>query len=646
MFGLALIAPEVLPSVLGISSAGLVGAAALGGVFGEVTSLVTTGKSLSRRDLTSQALFGEGFAIVGNATLLGVGSAGNIGRSIVSSSIGRAGVNAALGGGAGYTLSGGDVKAGVEGALFGAALSLGMEHLGVPLYEETRARLPKGLGGVERLTLGEPVEGSAGQTDTYVGNPSEMLGGKSLRLVADVTMNPVGVNDVELTDIVREYVGGKSATAHATLNPSSFDLKAGGETLLRGFPSEAGGFRSSAELYHFYSAPGGEDFVNVYGGYIGVGESLSGSNAKLSFGGKPTVLATLDTPISSEFLPAVGESESAFLARTSKISGVTGIAQETILGKSVERQFVTPASYSRGGEELPGSLFVSEGDVGSYQVKQLPKGRIGEVPVLRSMFSKYTDFNVVLGRYESVTGVPVGGAEVDVGAYNAELGKTLSLPSTVVAPVSGFGLSLGSPSVHTASVGRGVVSPISMSKVSQPHVASIPTLSAPNPQSSPSRVKLSTASASASPLSMVSSPSRISLSNSILKASQSPSSVPKSPSPIRVSQPSSSVPRSTQPSRFSSVSKSIISSPYTSTISKPPSPSRSMGRPPPPSPPKSPSVSRAPTPPRSSHHDIIKPTMPQKRKSKPVDDLGLYQRRRDLVSVPGLKKFKIKGLKL
>jgi hypothetical protein len=477
--------------------------------------------------------------------------------------------------------------------------------------------------------------------------------------------------------MIKEYVGGSSPTAHATLNAGDFNLEAGGKTLLKGFPSEAGGYRSDAELFHFYSAPGADDFINVYGGYVGVGDGVSGST-KLNFGsGKPTVLATLETPISSDFLKIPSESDSAWLSRISGLSGKTGIAPETLGGQSMERQFVTPAAYNRGGVDLPGSLFVSKGGVRTYQIQQLPAGRLGEIPILRSMFSKYTNLRIVLGSYAPVEGGNLTGSILDVGQYNKGYVASESIPVISVPSAATLGtfsspkasalpsqsvVSLSSP-VKTASINRAstpkysipqlasvFASPISTSKVSTPSLnvssSSTPKYFTPQPASMKT-LPISAQSVSKSPLDLpLSSISRGAPKSTVLV------SIPSYPSKSlqnNVSQAPSSLPKSTskpptQSYELSSVNKSpmtsnpLFSPSIKSTKSQssftPSTISLSLTRPPPSSPKYSP-------PP---HSPPLKKALPPKGKesskkqlNKIRDSLGLYQRRTDKVGYAGKK---------
>lgn len=345
-----------------------------------------------------------------------------------------------------------------KGAALGAGMSLGTELVAMPLVNELRARLPTRLGGVTRLEEGLPTTGKSGEpVSVYESKPLEELGGRKLRLVADVTENPIQNVD----DAIQQYVGKRTPTGHATLEGSKFNLEEGGVTTLKGFPRKATGFRASEELYHFYSAPGSEEAVTAYGGYAGVGEDYSTSRIRI--GGKPTVIATLDTEVSPSFVPIQGESQTEFLGRISRLSGQTGIAPETVLGYSTERQLVTPAQYTRGGEVLPGSQFVSSGKLGTFQIRQ---------------GFKYTNVTVVGGEFRPVSGYVPGGApavDLDVGAYNQA--RSIPTRSVSVAPAV-------VPAPFIASIPRSKLTPISTPVVAAPS----PTPSQP---SIPSRTSLS-----------------------------------------------------------------------------------------------------------------------------------------------------------
>lgn len=517
---------------VGLSATQLALAAGLNVGVSEGASLLLAGKHLPVSQLRPVAYQGVGLAIFGSGALVAVGKAGQTGAKIVQSGFGRAGINALVGGGTSYAVSGGDVEAGVKGAVFGAGFSLASDYLIRPLAGEIRSHLPQKLGGAERLTGGALTTGKAGEeVPTYVSEKGyEQLGGRRIRVVTDVTEKPVGMGDTTLDDLLEQYVGKKFPTGHATLKPEAFDLSKGGKTLLKGYPTESAGFRKAEQLYHFYSAPGSEEFVTVYGGYMGVGGGYSDDLARIVFGGKPTALVTTKTPISSEFLRRTGESIDDYLTRTSVLSGKTGIAQETLLGKSMERQFVTPASYERFGQQLPGSMFVSEGKVGTFQIKQEPSGLLGKIPVVRSILSRYTHLDVFKGTYAPASGVTSAAKALDVQSYGASYGKTLvlSAPKLVVAP--------------QVSVPKAVVSKVSVpspSKVSEPS-SFLRQLSKISVPSAPSITSFPSYSTKISKVSKPSLPSFPSLTSKLsLPSKPSKPSMPSLPSiPSKVSRPS------------------------------------------------------------------------------------------------------------
>jgi len=387
----------------------------------------------SPRTMRTTAYAGAGEAIIGGVALRAIAQSGRWGERIASSILGRAAVDASIDAGIEGVMSKGDPIAIARGATFGAVFSVGFD-VSRQVFSAIKVKLPSWLGGAERLELGEPTTGKAGQEiPTYVSKTEfETLGGRRLRVVPDVSERIIGTQGVSLDDMVGEYVGRKVPTGHATLDSSAFDLTKGGKTLLKGFPTESAGFRKAQQLYHFYSAPGSSEFVTLYGGYIGVGEGYSDEAVKVVFGGKPTALVTTDTQISSEFLRRSGESLDDYLFRTSMLSGKTGIAQETIWGKSPERQFVTPAAYERFDVDLPGSLFVSEGKIGTFQIKQEPSGLLGKIPGVRSLFSRYTDITVYKGGFAPVPEFEFKGTELDVKKYGASYTKTFIVSSPIV----------------------------------------------------------------------------------------------------------------------------------------------------------------------------------------------------------------------
>lgn len=453
-------APKVIPiTASSILKAGLLNVGLTEGITAIQTELLdndpTTKYSPDPVRISQSFALGEGFAVAGAGALK---AASKIDPTIVASRGGRAAVSMGVGAGAGYLLSGGDPEQTIQGALVAGAFGVGQELVYTPLKSGLSSR----LGFSQRLIPGEPTIGKSGEmVPTFISEkPITSLGNRRLRVVADVTENPVGSKGVTVKTLTQEYVGQNIPTAHATLNSKAFNLKAGGETVLRGFPEQGAGYRAQKELFHFYSAPGSKDFVNVYGGYAGI-TNASESAFKLTIGGKPTVLTTVNTPISRKFTPLPGESEAAYLSRTSRLPGETGIAQETMFGKSMERQFVTTASYERMGVQLQGSKFVSEGQVGKYQIKQLPTGRLGKVPIVRDALSTYTDLTVVKGRYAANDlDVPASAKALDVSGYNAAYESTRSISS----PKSILSAGVGSGGKSNPMLGSSAASVVSLPK--------------------------------------------------------------------------------------------------------------------------------------------------------------------------------------
>jgi len=429
--------------------------------------------------------------------------------------------------------------------------------------------LPKSLGGSTKLTPAASTVGKAGTPiKTYVSKPLKELDGKSLRIVADVTEKPVGTKGVTTKSLIQEYTGKTVPTGHATLNVKSFNLKKGGETLLKGFPDESAGYRQSEQLYHFYSAPGSDDYVTVYGGYMGVGKGYSGT-PKIVFGGESTALVTTKTPITAQFLKKSGETTKQWLTRTSLLSGKTGIAQETLAGKSAERQFITPAAYERFGVKLPGSKFVSEGSVGKFTVQELPTGKLAKIPVVRTLTSKFTTFKVVKGKYAPTSG-EVGGKVLDVQKYGAGYTQTVktSVSKTSISPslVSVSPVSVSKQLSKTKTVSKTKSTP--QSPTSGPASPSISPISSPiqsefsEPLSSPENSPAS---------SMFGSTSRLSSGVSKSKSTSKFSLFSKSASAKKISSPSASSGKvSSLP--FSQPTRTMPFPPIISSVLKKPSP--------------------------------------------------------------------------
>jgi len=385
---------------LGVVGAGTIAKSAAIGAAADVgltqaVKAASGGGWLTPKEVAQSAVLGAALSVVNIGTVAG---AARFVPKLVASRAGRVALQTGFGGLAGYILSKGDVKTSLKAAAFSGLLTAGIEYVGVPLYHEARVK----FGRATRLREAGMTFGAGGEKVPVWESPSlEELGGKRIRVVGSVTERPVGTGGVTTESLIKEYVGRKVPASHATLDLSAFK---GESVLLRGFPEEARGWRKAAGMFHFYTAPGGEDFVNVYGGYMGIGTGYSGSTPKVRFGGKPGVVVARETYVSPELLPQLGESISEYLARFSFASGKTGISPETVLGFSAERQLSTPASYTRFGVKLPGTLFRPEKVLrGSFQIKQAPSGILGEIPILRTLLSRYTEFGVVVGKFAPVT---------------------------------------------------------------------------------------------------------------------------------------------------------------------------------------------------------------------------------------------------
>jgi len=376
---------------------------------------------------------------------------------LVASRAGRVALQTGFGGLAGYILSGGDVETALKAAAFSGLLTAGIEYVGVPLFHEARVK----FGKATRLRKAGTTLGAGGEKVPVWESPSlEELGGKRIRVVGSVTEKPVGTGGVTTESLIQEYVGKKVPASHATLDLGAFK---GESVLLRGFPEEARGWRKAAGMFHFYTAPGGEDFVNIYGGYMGIGAGYSGSTPKVRFGGKPGVVVARETYVSPELLPQPGESISEYLTRFSFASGKTGISPETLLGFSAERQLSTPASYTRFGVKLPGTLFTPEKVLSeTFQIKQAPSGILGKIPVLRTLLSRYTEFGVVVGKFAPVTETLSVSGTLSASLGSLPTVEMSSIPTvTVSPPFTAVPLQVISPTVSKTK-------PSSLLKISTP----------------------------------------------------------------------------------------------------------------------------------------------------------------------------------
>jgi hypothetical protein len=458
--GAAVTVAAALPTVggaVGVGALNVVAGEGIGVVINQTIKAASGEGFLTPKEFSQAAVEGGVFTIGSGAVFQGIAKTA---PSIVASRIGQAGVGAVIGGAVGHATSGGDPLEAGKGALIGGAMTLGT-NLAVSGAKFARVKLPTRVGGTMEMIEGPPTIGAGGrEVPTAISkNPITELDGKRLRIVFDVTENPVGTKGVTTRSLVSEYTGKTVPTAHATTGPENFNLKAGGETLLKGFPSESKGFRASEELYPFYSAPGNQEFVTVYGGYAGIGKGYSGTVAKMVFNTKtPAALVTLDTKVSPEFLKIPGETQANYLNRVTSLSGKTGIAPETLLGKSAERQLVTPTAYNRAGVELPGSKYVSEGKIGTFTVKVQPEGKTGRIPLLRELATEYKELDVYKGSYKEVTNASPTAKILNVNEY----GKSYVETKQISTPKLAFGLTSGyvSPSKQGQSIAKSINSDV------------------------------------------------------------------------------------------------------------------------------------------------------------------------------------------
>lgn len=531
LFAVAALTPVAGP-IVGLSAKAVATNVLLGVGISQGFKAVQGGGLLTPEEAAQSAVIGGAFSIVSAGVFKGVGK---VAPTVAASIIGRTSLSAAIGAGGGYVLSGGSLEEAGKGALFGAGLGLGSEAIGA-LATRIKTKFPSESGGYPKFTQGETTIGSSGQKiQTLISEPVKELGGKQIRLVPDVTELPVGSKGVSLGSLVDDYINRKIPTSHATLTPEHFNLKAGGETLLKGFPEMSKGFRSTEQLYHFYSAPGSDDFITVYGGYAGIGKGYSGPS-KVMFGGKPTALITLDTKVSPEFLRLPKESQSAFLSRISGLSGKTGLAPETLLGKSMERQLITPAAYERFGVQLPGSKFISEGKIGTFIVETKPTGLIGKTPILKTIFTKYQTLDIVKGKYAPTTTTATAVSKtLDTVKYGSSYGRTISVsdkfavsPSTIIKPF------VPSTSQSTQSISK-TVSLVSTSSTSRVKEASKST-SQMLISLKPSIIKISEPTSLTSTFkSLTSTPKSISTSTSKIKSEFASRSISLTPSISKIS---------------------------------------------------------------------------------------------------------------
>ncbi|MEM4454418.1 MAG: hypothetical protein QXT28_06900 [Thermofilaceae archaeon] len=480
--------------VVGMSLSTAVKASA---VFAGVSAAAAAGMAAVTRQEITVSLIAESAmrgAIYGGVSSAAIQMVAAAAPKVVASSLGRIGVSAAIGGAIRYAETK-DVEEAMKAAAISAVAAGVVEFLVRPAYYELKAK----LGFSQRLEPGEPTIGKSGKAETY----ETYLKNEDvkLRVVADVTEKPLPMETAARMAEIESYAGRRIATAHATLDFQQF-AKPGEDILLKGFPSEAAGFRREWQLYHFYSAPGSENVITVYGGYMGVGEAASEAPARIIFGGKPGAVATLSTYITPELLPKPGETVAEYFTRFSLASGKTFISPETVMGFSVERQLSTPAAYVRFGVELPGSYYHVERVLPkTFQIKTVPE-LLKNIPVLRTLAAKYIEFKVALGEFRATeaaaaaakVSTPEEAAAAAKAAAGMPVGVLSSAPAQYVSPFTLAAVSVSSPLRTQASPHPPAYSPTSQALSYTASAASSPASSAASetllPAASPPRLNL------------------------------------------------------------------------------------------------------------------------------------------------------------
>lgn len=389
-----------------------------------------------------------------------------------------------------------------------------------------------GLGGAEAVkvpqgTVEEQLgyKGKAGEApEVYRTEPLEKLGGKSLEVIGDVTVNPDTASELE-----KAYVNeGEVQLAHATLKPF-FETK--GEVLLTAKPGEATGFRQEVESLGLYFAPSDEgDVIRAYGGYIGVGEGYSGESPKIVLGGKPSVVS-VEEEVTGEFRPRQGETAAETVERTfTEGSGKVGLPVENYVGRTTERQLITPTSFKSGltGKEYPGTILETLGVKQKFYVKELPEGVAGRIPGVRSLLSKYTFASVTPGRLKPVTAASELKGGVDLAKYGKAFSKgkgVLSVEKASVPASPGVSSMAGSSEVSSLSEKQSEYYSEPYSKPSSPASVSERSVSSQPGSASVSSVDVSPENFSVSEYSL--------LSESVYSLPSSPTeSPPTSPYPF------------------------------------------------------------------------------------------------------------------
>jgi hypothetical protein len=222
------LAPAAGP-VVGVGSLGVVGGEVLGVGINQAVKAYQGGGLLTPEEALQSAAEGGAFSLAGAGVLKGIGSAGkalNIGlpsgaAGKVLAGAGRVGVNTGLGAGAGYVLSGGDVEAAKQGALFGGAFGVAGEAVGA-IVPRVQAKMRQSIPGQKAqsyINKYYDVDVSTGKRGTEIG-----LGEKVMEKALGIKPEKPGLQVLEQSAIptapkeafetvkVTEFKGGELVT--------------------------------------------------------------------------------------------------------------------------------------------------------------------------------------------------------------------------------------------------------------------------------------------------------------------------------------------------------------------------------------------------------------------------------------------------
>ncbi len=325
---------------------------------GETISKLTTGKLLGFGSLKTNAVEGGLMGVAGGLGGMGLGAGlakAGLGSGLAAKALGGAAVNTALT----LPFSRNPTQL-MESAAFGAAMGVAPD-----LITATHANLDEALGTGTIAKEAGTTLGKEGPATVYE-TQSELADIGKVRIIGDVTENPASAEE-----LANEYVGRTVTSTHMTPSDeiAAFGAKSGSKLLLKGMNEGVSGSRASSDLLNFYKAPANlEGEATTYGGYAGIGKGEEYS-LSLKGSGKASMLVFSDEHI-ADFGIKPGESPEDYIARiNTEGAGKTGIAQENYLGRSTERQLITPTKFEGKYGDYPGTTIESEGKIGKVWVK-------------------------------------------------------------------------------------------------------------------------------------------------------------------------------------------------------------------------------------------------------------------------------------